>query len=486
MKRDLDLIREICLKIEESNNEGVTAQQFPEHDKWHVNYQMELLYEEGYVKGTPFASDGEPCEFVIYQLTASGHKYLDTIRQRKTKSKTPLETIESNTGRRYAIIIGVSEYDPREGISSLPYTINDATRLRNILCDKCGFTKDRTKLHITSDGIDPPTRSNILASIQYISETAGPDDLILLFFAGHGSEILDNPYLLTADTRMNVVAKTALDVYEINSTLRNSEARCVIRIFDACRAPFSKGRGLDGRMTDALQESLFTTGTGWANISSCSSGQYSYETGEFEQGVFSYYLCEGLSGKAADDQGLVTLENLVSYIKTNLSNWSDKNSQQQTPHFQVDLAGVTELSRLTAPTSHFPDIEDNPFNVTNKCTTCEDEILEMMDTCSQTIEWEFNVQEMNLLIAAAESPAGEIHVTPAQYGINVLIGNCDFANPKTARVANQYEVILENFVNSGALKYTKETPELTIYSVTRMGFESAEFFSSSFEKDKRQ
>ncbi|WP_145251928.1 caspase family protein [Aeoliella mucimassa] len=147
----------------------------------------------------------------------------------------------------------------------------------------------------------------IANTLKYISESATEEDELFLYIASHGVEISSVPYLLTADTRMNVVKETAIDTNEVNDILKASSARCVVRFFDACRSPFGIARTPAGRMSSVFEHALFATATGWATVSSCSTGEYSYESGDFEQGVFSYYLCEGICGRAANSKGLVRL-----------------------------------------------------------------------------------------------------------------------------------------------------------------------------------
>ena len=97
----------------------------------------------------------------------------------------------ANEHKRYAIVIGVSAYD--DDIATLPNAKNDAYRLHLILQKHSGFDADR--VYLLANGFDsatdvqttPPTRSNILSKVQYVCKNAGPDDLIVLYFAGHGA-----------------------------------------------------------------------------------------------------------------------------------------------------------------------------------------------------------------------------------------------------------------------------------------------------------
>lgn len=269
----------------------------------------------------------------------------------------------TNVSRRFGIVVGVSDFAPNEQISRIPYATNDAARVYETLRDHCNFSTERLYLLASIrpndfDGnFEAPTRPNILNVLKYVADTAGEDDVIMLFIASHGVEISSVPYLLTADTRMNVLKETAIDTNEINDILRSSSARCVVRMFDACRSPFSIARSSAGLMTTAFEQAMFMSATGWATLSSCSTGEYSYESGDFEQGVFSYYLCEGIGGKAANSEGRVTLEGLVEYTKISLSNWSNAETLKQTPHFQSDLSGVLVLSSPQPQVSTSPSVK---------------------------------------------------------------------------------------------------------------------------------
>jgi hypothetical protein len=256
-----------------------------------------------------------------------------------------------NYRKGYALVIGVAEYEDKQ-IPALRYTTNDAQRLYRALIAQCQFDPNRTYL-LTNGKVDAaeagsaPTRGDVLKRLEYIADSATKDDLVFLFFAGHGAEVSQSPYLITSDTRLDNMKHTAVELVAINDKLSRCQAGCTLRVFDACRTPFAEGRGFAGQMTRGLHDAMLRSAAGWASLSSCSSGESAREADEFKQGVFSYYLCEGLEGKGAADDGSVTLESLVSYIKTSVGNWCSSQSLRQTPHFQADISGVLQLAQST-------------------------------------------------------------------------------------------------------------------------------------------
>jgi hypothetical protein len=250
--------------------------------------------------------------------------------------------------RRSAVIVGVSSY--QDSLSNLPNTRNDAERLARILIERCQFDPDRVYLLIGNSGKGEeftPTKPNILDKIEYLVKNAGENEIILFFFAGHGAEVSGSPYLVTADTRLNVLDQTAIDVAQLNARLEESKARFVIRIFDACRNNFGPGRAILRGMTPDLQAALLKKVNGWATFSACSSDQYAHEDTDSEHGVFSRYLCEGLEGKAVDRSGNVTLEGLVAYVKGAVEAWCDQRAKEQQPQFQLDIVGQFIFSQAT-------------------------------------------------------------------------------------------------------------------------------------------
>jgi hypothetical protein len=254
----------------------------------------------------------------------------------------------SDIQRRSAVIVGVSSY--QDGLGNLPNTKNDAERLARILTGRCQFDPDRVYLLTDNNGEgreSAPTKPNVLDKIEYLIKNASEHEIILFFFAGHGAEVSGLPYLVTADTRLNVLAETAIDVAQLNDRLEKSKAGFVIRIFDACRNSFGPGRAILRGMTPKLQAVLLKKVTGWATFSACSSDQYAYEDTDSEHGVFSRYLCEGLEGKAADNSGCVTLEGLVAYVKTAIEVWCSQRAREQQPQFQLDISGQLIFSQAT-------------------------------------------------------------------------------------------------------------------------------------------
>lgn len=102
MKRDLDLIREIMLLLEDKMEYGgnFKSQQLIEliEDKTlsmdKLAYHVGLLAESNLIKVKEFNSYSEPTEYLINTITAQGQDFIDTIRQDTTWNKIKEKALE--------------------------------------------------------------------------------------------------------------------------------------------------------------------------------------------------------------------------------------------------------------------------------------------------------------------------------------------------------------------------------------------------------
>lgn len=93
MKRDMDLIRAIALKVEELPFDGSWRQDIPGWTHEENFYAAEQMYKSGLVEAT-FA---QPCAFVIFDLTPQGHDFVEAARSDKVWNKAK-QTLKDNAG----------------------------------------------------------------------------------------------------------------------------------------------------------------------------------------------------------------------------------------------------------------------------------------------------------------------------------------------------------------------------------------------------
>jgi formylglycine-generating enzyme required for sulfatase activity len=192
-------------------------------------------------------------------------------------------------------------------LSTLKYAAHDAGVIAELL-RKHGFS---TELLI--DGA--ATSGAVLAALEATTRRfSGGGGTLLFYFSGHGFEESRSNYLATHGAALADLRGTALALDAVRERLERSGSMRQVMFIDACRNEAARGaRGSAGRSFRS-----FAAGTGIRMLFSTVPGGVSYEDDELQQGVFSFYLAEGLRGKAAQADGFITFADLAGYVTDNV------------------------------------------------------------------------------------------------------------------------------------------------------------------------
>ena len=156
-----------------------------------------------------------------------------------------------------------------------------------------------------------------------------------------------NSDTITKDT----LTITAVDLNQVNQILSRVQAHQRLTAIDAYRNDPDSGRGEeDNLLTNdfsrgfKIKRSSDNSGTPSvsATLYACNVGERAYEWVEKGHGVFSYYLLEGLKGKAANSRGEVVVTDLADYTQREVMRWAeDFRGKKQTPW--LDQSGGAKL-----------------------------------------------------------------------------------------------------------------------------------------------
>jgi uncharacterized protein len=131
-------------------------------------------------------------------------------------------------GRYYALIIGNQNYDFLENLTTPRH---DAERVQKILTDKYGFT-----VKMIEDGNDVA----ILQALNDLNKVLGPNDNLLIYYAGHGyrlkSDKLENGYWLPRNAQRPPNDTFWVPNEQITSHIGRIQAKRVLVVADSCYA----------------------------------------------------------------------------------------------------------------------------------------------------------------------------------------------------------------------------------------------------------
>lgn len=215
--------------------------------------------------------------------------------------------------KKVALLIGVSEYG--SGLTALPAATKDVKAMQEVLENPTigGFHDVRTLIN--------PERQKMEEEIFHLFGNSNKDDLVLLFFSGHGiKDQSGNLYLAAHNTRkdeeklVEPTAVTATFVQEKMSSL-NSRSKHQVVILDCCfSGAFAKGMKVKDDGSIPIKEQL--GGEGRAILTSSTSTEYSFEHENFDLSLYTHFLYEGLKTGVADldKDGYVSIDELHEYV----------------------------------------------------------------------------------------------------------------------------------------------------------------------------
>lgn len=211
----------------------------------------------------------------------------------------------------WALVIGVERY--HRDFDDLKYAVDDAVAMEQLLREHDYFV---VMLNDDQDEEKQPNRSNVLAALKTICSNVERDDLLLVYFAGHGKSLNGNPYLIVQDTRIAALEDTAVSVSKVKSIMNKSPAERKILIIDACQS----GPGRSATIVDEeFTKNVYELASGFATIAACTSEQIAHEMDDKKHGAFTYYLLEALRGNAdRDNNEYITVDEVEKHTLSKL------------------------------------------------------------------------------------------------------------------------------------------------------------------------
>jgi HEAT repeat protein len=257
---------------------------------------------------------------------------------------------EKDYGEVWAVVIGINQYP---NARKLKYAVNDAQAFKNYLKDYIGVP-DSNIFFLTDQNATKENIQRLLGT--KLKRKASREDTVIIFYAGHGAIETDpaNPdgdgfekYLLPYNADLNDLYTTSISMDEIQKIFQRILAERLIFIADTCYSGASGGRTMLAAKTRASLSDRFydriSKGRGRVIISSCSANEVSKEDDSLQHGIFSYYMLEGLKGKADQDgDGIITVSELFSYICRKVP---EASAQDQHPVRKGETEGELVIGR---------------------------------------------------------------------------------------------------------------------------------------------
>lgn len=256
-----------------------------------------------------------------------------------------IDAIRPVQKNRYAIVVGVSEYDDNN-LSRLSFAAKDAKLIHQTLINRYACPPENVLLLVDE------TRVRVQQALpDWIKKADASSELVIVFLGHAYVDAMNEPFLAAKDFDLASIAQTGISLSWLRQLMEDCPAGEKILMLDTCHA----GAGLDlarqpvpGVMLAGIKPErdpgVFRTTYG---IVSCSEGERGLDWGEKAHGLFGWCVSEALSGLGDKNQD-VHLEptELFDFLSNRMSEIKIDNKSQKPVLFIPD-ATPPAMDRLS-------------------------------------------------------------------------------------------------------------------------------------------
>ena len=340
------------------------------------NGERKLLQEKGEIK----SSVGDKFTYTCTVILASGENTFEAFATNaggKIESRHATAKI-SWTGKTekpnlYVLALGVNKY--QSSSNRLNYAVPDAESIAEAFKTAPGGLYDTVNIITLLD--EKVTKQGISAAFASLALQVKPDDVFILYIAGHGVTVDGDYYFIPVDCipkKESDIPRLAVSKTFITESFSDIAAQKKLILLDTCHSGAFVSESTSIEQKTAIERLAHDSGQ--AIIAASSSAQLANE-GYNGHGVFTYALLEALSGKANATYGntqTISATELITYVNAVVPQMSlAKFHEQQTPwnffqaaDFDIVATGNAPSSRLGSITNSSADRNSSWFYVTDE------------------------------------------------------------------------------------------------------------------------
>jgi len=260
---------------------------------------------------------------------------------------------DAEKGELYVAVIGINNY---QHVPSLKYARNDAKAFADYMVSNMCVDSDH--LFELYDNRATIRAIKSLLGTNLRKKAKRPEDTVYIFFAGHGAPEKDSQsedgdgitkYILAHDSDPDDLYTTALPMHEVARIFSRIKAQRVVFISDSCYSGGSGGRTIlaqnwRANISSTFFDRIVRAGKGRIILTSSNAQEVSQESDKLGHGYFTYYMIEGLKGKAdISNDGEVDIDEIYRYVNKKVP---DATNGSQHPMKKGEAEGRVIIGRV--------------------------------------------------------------------------------------------------------------------------------------------
>jgi WD40 repeat protein len=241
----------------------------------------------------------------------------------------------------YILSIGINKY--RDKALWLNYAVPDGRVISKRFRDHANSIYKN--IHITQLYDHEATMEKIAAAFKKISERDLPNDVFILYMAGHGITMDGRYHFLPVDFRYvneDSIREKAINQDHLQKWLSYLDSKKSLLLLDTCNSgSYIQAQAITRGLAEKTAIDKLTRAIGRTTIAASSDSQVAFE-GFKGHGVFTYFLINALieaDSRNGNRDSLISTSELASYVSEQVPNATYKKwGYEQTP--QVNFLGM--------------------------------------------------------------------------------------------------------------------------------------------------
>jgi hypothetical protein len=225
---------------------------------------------------------------------------------------------------RLAFVIAVEPYQD-QAIGPVAHAEADGAAFAAAL-ERLGFAREQQTVLLGPAA----TRTAVASRLRKLAKAAPTAEAVFIYYVGHAFEAEGHGYLTCADSQLDDLAETSIELQAVLDTLKAGKKARLALFLD----PRS---GLLCEPLGAKELKKFFKTSGRAAFVACLPGETSHASGQLKAGAWAHHLCTALAGKAPlalEDGHLLTATSLQNYLQQEVPRTlraTFKDARAQTP-----------------------------------------------------------------------------------------------------------------------------------------------------------
>jgi uncharacterized caspase-like protein len=265
--------------------------------------------------------------------------------------------------QKWALVVGIASFQDKV-IPPLDYTASDAKSFADVLLSPQYGHFKQENVHVLLN--EQATTRHIKEQLNWLARSAGPDDLVVVYIAAHGSprevDTADVSYIITNDTDIGTdinnpdvdsLYATALPMVDVaNAVATRVRAERTAIFLDTCFSGNATDKRLmlpgiaSGSVSPTTLDHI-KQGTGRIILTASGVKEESLESDAIKHGYFTYYLVQALE----QQNGAIPLSQAFAYVQQHVHMRAETEAHAEQNPVLSRSEATTDFS-LGTPATH--------------------------------------------------------------------------------------------------------------------------------------